>query len=33
MTLITLDNDSIEENQKKGATVGNLVAVDEDAGE
>ena len=32
-TLITLDNDSVEENQKKGATVGNLLAVDEDAGE
>ena len=30
---IAIDNDAIEENLKKGATVGNLVATDEDAGE
>mgnify|MGYP001387508134 CR=1 FL=1 len=30
---IAIDNDAIEENLKKGATVGNLIATDEDAGE
>ena len=30
---IAIDNDAIEENLKRGATVGNLIATDEDAGE
>ena len=30
---ITIDNNKIEENTKKGATIGNLSAIDEDAGD
>ncbi len=30
---ITLDNNTVEENLKKGTIVGNLAAIDEDAGE